>query len=79
MNAEYKWRVACASAIGTAHLNQNTECQDRFAWRAIEARRLAGSPQADDPPPGYPIHASNARLHAERTGWTDAVFEGSVP
>jgi hypothetical protein len=25
------WRVAQASAIGTAHLNQGTECQDRYA------------------------------------------------
>lgn len=30
------WRVAHASAIGLAHLNQNTECQDRFACRTIE-------------------------------------------
>ena len=35
MNGE-GWRVAHASAIGLAHLNQNTECQDRFACRTIE-------------------------------------------
>jgi hypothetical protein len=42
------------------------------AWRAIEARRLTGVPLAGDPPPGDPVDASNARLHAERTEWTDA-------
>ncbi len=31
-----KWRYARASAIGLAHLTQNTECQDRFLCRAIE-------------------------------------------
>ncbi|HEY8559704.1 MAG TPA: PP2C family serine/threonine-protein phosphatase [Pyrinomonadaceae bacterium] len=35
MNAR-GWRVAHASAIGLAHLNQNTECQDRFACRTIK-------------------------------------------
>jgi hypothetical protein len=30
------WRVAHASAIGLAHINQNTECQDRFACRSIK-------------------------------------------
>jgi len=30
------WRIAHASAIGLAHLNQNTECQDRFACRTLE-------------------------------------------
>lgn len=30
------WRVSHASAIGQAHLDQNTECQDRFRCRAIE-------------------------------------------
>lgn len=30
------WRVAQASAIGLAHINQNTECQDRFACRTIK-------------------------------------------
>lgn len=30
------WRVSHASAIGQAHLNQNTECQDRFRCRAVE-------------------------------------------
>ncbi len=31
-----KWRFAHASAIGLAHINQNTNCQDRFACRAVE-------------------------------------------
>ena len=31
------WRIAHASAIGLAHLNQNTECQDRLACREIES------------------------------------------
>ncbi|MBS1797018.1 MAG: protein phosphatase 2C domain-containing protein [Acidobacteria bacterium] len=35
MNPNF-WRVAHASAIGLAHINQNTECQDRFACRTIE-------------------------------------------
>ncbi|HVE59964.1 MAG TPA: PP2C family serine/threonine-protein phosphatase [Pyrinomonadaceae bacterium] len=30
------WRTAHASAIGQAHINQNTECQDRFACQTIE-------------------------------------------
>jgi serine/threonine protein phosphatase PrpC len=30
------WRIAHASAIGLAHLNQNTECQDRFACRTVK-------------------------------------------
>lgn len=30
------WRVAHASATGAAHLAQNTECQDRFACRALK-------------------------------------------
>ncbi len=30
-----KWRFAHASAIGLAHINQNTDCQDRFACRTI--------------------------------------------
>lgn len=30
------WRLAHASAIGLAHLNQQTECQDRFACRIVE-------------------------------------------
>jgi serine/threonine protein phosphatase PrpC len=33
------WRVAHASAIGLAHLNQNTECQDRFACRTVKTAR----------------------------------------
>jgi serine/threonine protein phosphatase PrpC len=35
MNSE-TWRIAHASAIGLAHINQNTECQDRFACRAVK-------------------------------------------
>lgn len=31
------WRAAHASAIGTAHVSQNTECQDRFACRVVRA------------------------------------------
>jgi hypothetical protein len=34
---EAKWRVASGSAVGLAHINQNTECQDRLAWRTIDA------------------------------------------
>lgn len=30
------WRIAHASAIGLAHINQNTECQDRFACCTVE-------------------------------------------
>jgi serine/threonine protein phosphatase PrpC len=36
MNFSGKWRYAQASVIGLAHLNQQTECQDRLACRAIE-------------------------------------------
>jgi len=35
MNA-CSWRIAHASAIGLAHINQNTECQDRFACRTVK-------------------------------------------
>jgi serine/threonine protein phosphatase PrpC len=35
MNQKF-WRTAHASAIGQAHINQNTECQDRFACRTVE-------------------------------------------
>jgi hypothetical protein len=35
MNPEF-WRIAHASAIGLAHINQNTECQDRFACRTVK-------------------------------------------
>lgn len=35
MNAEV-WRVAHASAIGVSHLEQKTECQDRFACKTIK-------------------------------------------
>ena len=35
MNSE-TWRIAHASAIGLAHINQNTECQDRFACRTVK-------------------------------------------
>ncbi len=33
-----QWRTAYASAIGTAHINQNTECQDRFACQTVETK-----------------------------------------
>src|SRR6188508_2099075 len=35
MNSE-TWRIAYASAIGLAHINQNTECQDRFACKTVK-------------------------------------------
>lgn len=38
MSFDKKWRVAHASVIGTAHLAQNTECQDRFICRQIETK-----------------------------------------
>ena len=31
-----KWRYANSSVIGQAHINQNTECQDRLLCRTIE-------------------------------------------
>ncbi|HET6380091.1 MAG TPA: hypothetical protein VFH63_03530 [candidate division Zixibacteria bacterium] len=46
------------------------------AWRGIEARRLRaslrdGAPaDAGDPAPGDPVDEANARLHAERAGWS---------
>lgn len=33
---ENSWRIAHASAIGLAHINQNTECQDRFACQTVK-------------------------------------------
>lgn len=30
------WRIAHASAVGLAHINQNTECQDRFACQTVK-------------------------------------------
>ena len=33
---EQNWRVAYASAIGLAHINQNTNCQDRFACKTVK-------------------------------------------
>lgn len=33
-----QWRIAHASAIGTAHINQGTECQDRFACEIVETK-----------------------------------------
>lgn len=33
---EKNWRIAHASAIGQAHINQNTECQDRFACSTVK-------------------------------------------
>ena len=35
---EAGWRVAQASAIGTAHLNQGTECQDRYASQTVKIK-----------------------------------------
>lgn len=35
--ASGNWRFAQATAIGTAHLNQNTKCQDRAVCTVIEA------------------------------------------
>jgi len=35
MNQKF-WRIAHASAIGQAHINQNTSCQDRFACQTVE-------------------------------------------
>jgi hypothetical protein len=44
------------------------------AWRGIEAKRLeaaaAGVPPIGVPDPDEPIDAANARLQAERTGWS---------
>jgi len=36
MSSIGKWRYAHGSVIGLAHLNQQTECQDRFVCRTIE-------------------------------------------
>lgn len=33
-----EWRVAQASAIGTAHVNQGTDCQDRFGCKVIKTK-----------------------------------------
>ena len=50
------------------------------AWRSIEARRLEAATTGEatrtsgDPVPFDPVDESNARIHAERTGWSwDAV------
>ncbi len=44
------------------------------AWRSIEARRLraaaGATTDARDPQPGDPVDASNARIHADRAGWS---------
>lgn len=44
------------------------------AWRSIEARRLRAAAGAvadsDDPQPGDPVDASNARIQADRSGWS---------
>jgi hypothetical protein len=42
------------------------------AWRAIEARRLVADDTAGDPLVGDPVDASNARLFADRAGWSAA-------
>lgn len=31
-----QWRIAHASAIGTAHINQRTECQDRYGCEIVK-------------------------------------------
>lgn len=36
MNAEKQWRFAHASTIGTAHINQNTGCQDKAVCISFE-------------------------------------------
>ena len=36
MSSQGKWRVARASVIGQSHLNQETECQDRFLCRSVK-------------------------------------------
>lgn len=36
MSGANQWRYARASVIGSAHLNQQTACQDRFLCRVIE-------------------------------------------
>ena len=41
------------------------------AWREVEARRLLGTVTDDDPRPGDPLDAANARIQAERADWTD--------
>lgn len=33
-----QWRIAQASAIGLAHVNQNTECQDRLACKIVKTK-----------------------------------------
>jgi hypothetical protein len=57
------------------------------AWRAIEARRLQATARnesfpADDPDTDEQINDSNARLHAERAGWSwddvDAQADASI-
>jgi hypothetical protein len=40
------------------------------AWRAVEARRLLGTATDQDPRPGDPIDAANARIQADRAAWT---------
>jgi hypothetical protein len=40
------------------------------AWRGIESRRLLGSVADGDPRPGDPLDESNARIQAERAGWS---------
>jgi hypothetical protein len=40
------------------------------AWREIEARRLLGTVTDADPRPGDPLDESNARIQAERAGWS---------
>ena len=36
--SENNWCIAHASAIGAAHINQGTECQDRFGCEIVETK-----------------------------------------
>lgn len=38
MSFSQKWRYAHASAVGAAHIEQNTPCQDRFICRVITTK-----------------------------------------
>lgn len=56
------------------------------AWREVEARRLLGTATDDDPRPGDPVDEANARIQAERGGWSaqqaaaaaDASIDGLI-
>jgi hypothetical protein len=40
------------------------------AWRGVEARRLLGTVTDDDPRPGDDVDEANARIQAQRGGWS---------